>query len=249
MKIILGISTRIDHDAYDNAPREMQVAQAANGYSAGARGVFFATYYPNGYPYADADFENLRYMGHSELLAHKDKHFAVRQGPNTPEDTPGDYLSPNPLPVALEVGEEGATQTFYISDDLAPAKEAGELAQCELRIRLVQLIHNDTFDLFFNDQQIPRQHQEWIDWTYSVRPVPGQTRVLDAYWITVDLKQWNLLPRRGENSVRVDLKTHDPRCYPPVQLHDVELVVQYRDHRHAPRRDEWWHDSRAPIGV
>ena len=222
----------------------MQVAQAANGYSAGARGVFFATYYPNGYPYTDADFENLRYMGHPELLAHKDKHFAVRQGLNTPEDTPGDYLSPNPLPVELKVGEEGATQTLHISDDLAPAKEAGELAQCELRVRLVELIHNDTFDLFFNGQQIPRQHQEWIDWTYSVRPVPGTTRVIDAYWITVDLLRLGPLPLKGDNTVRVDLTRRDPRVDPALMLRDVELVVNYRDHRHHPRRDEWWHDPR-----
>jgi hypothetical protein len=25
---------------------------------------------------------------------------------------------------------------------------------------------------------------------------------------------------------------------------DVELVVDYRDHRHSPRRDEWWQDPR-----
>jgi hypothetical protein len=48
----------------------------------------------------------------------------------------------------------------------------------------------------------------------------------------------------GENTVRVDLKTHDPRVVPLVLLHDVELVVDYRDHRHAPRREEWWQDPR-----
>jgi hypothetical protein len=40
------------------------------------------------------------------------------------------------------------------------------------------------------------------------------------------------------------VKTHDPRVVPPVLLHDVELVVDYRDHRHAPRREEWWQDPR-----
>jgi hypothetical protein len=49
---------------------------------------------------------------------------------------------------------------------------------------------------------------------------------------------------QGDNTVRVDLTRHDPRADPPVLLHDVELVVRYREHRHAPRRDEWWSDPR-----
>jgi hypothetical protein len=243
VKIVTGISTTIRHDAYGMAPREMQVAQAANGYAVGAQGVFFSTYYPSGYPYSDSDLANLRFMGHPELLAHRDKHFFVRQGPNTPEDPPGGYGSPHPLPVELVPGEPGPPQSLYVSDDLAAWHEKGELARCELRVRLFSLIDTDTFDLYLNDQFIPREHQEWLDWTYSVRPVPGN-RLTRHYWITVDLRRHGPLPVVGENTVRVDLKTHDPRVVPLVLLHDVELVVDYRDHRHAPRREEWWQDPR-----
>jgi len=244
VKIINGISTTVHHDAFYYAPREMMVAQAANGYDVGAQGVFHATYYPSGYPYIDADYESLRYLAHPELLAHKDKHYAVRQGPNGPEDTPGDYLLPNLLPVELEVGERGTPQTLYVSDDLAAAKEAGELSKCELRVRVTSFVHSDTVDLWLNGEQIPRQHQEWLDWTYSVRSVVGRYRVMDAYWITVDLLRLGPLPQRGDNAVQVDLTRHDPRADPPVLLNDVELIVQYRDHRHAPRRDEWWDGQR-----
>ena len=244
VRIVKGISGNIVHDAYPGATREMQVAQAANGYAAGAGGVFFSTYYPNGYPYTDADFENLRYMGHPELLAHKDKHFAVRRGPNGAEDTPGDYLSPNPLPVELAVGAASPTQALYVPDDLTTASAAGRLATCELRIRLQEIVHTDTFDLWLNEEQIPREHQEWIDWTFSVRPPASGNWVLNAYWITVDLLRWGPLPRRGDNTVRVDLTGRDPRVDPPFTLRDVELVVQYRDHRHHPRRDQWYRDQR-----
>ena len=244
MKIILGISTRIDHDAFSTPPREMLVAQAANGYTAGARGVFFATYYPTGYPYADSDLANLRYLGHPALLTRKDKHYTVRQGPNCPDDTPGDYLSPNPLPVELKIGEPGSVQTLHVGDDVVSARDDEELARCELRVRIISLIHSDTFDLWLNSEQIPREHQEWHDWTYSVRPVPGNTRLINNYWITVDLMRLGPLPRQGDNTVRVDLMHHDPRCDPPVLLHDIELLVHYRDRRHAPRRDEWWADPR-----
>jgi len=243
VKIVHGISTEVNHDAFRTAPREMLVSQAANGYAAGAKGVFFSTYYPNGYPYADADLANLRHMGHPELLTRKDKYYAVRQGPNGPDDPPGDYDQPHPLPVELKVGQPGATQTLYLSDDVAAAKDAGELSRCELRVRLVSLIHDDTFDLWFNDQQILRHDQEWHDWTYTVRPVPGN-RLGSHYWITVDLLRLGPLPLQGDNVVRVDLTHHDPRCAPPVLLHDVELIVQYRDRRHAPRRDEWAADPR-----
>jgi len=244
VKIINGVSTTVRHDSFYHAPREMMVAQAVNGYDVGAQGVFFFSYYPSGYPYIDGDYENLRYMSHPELLAHKDKHFAVRSGPNGPEDTPGDYLSPNPLPAELKVGEPGAPQTLYVSDDLAAAKDAGELSKCELRVRLRSFIHTDTFDLWMNGEQIPHAHQEWFDWTYSVRSVLGNYRITDAYWITVDLLRLGPLPRRGANSIQVDLTKRDPRADPPLLLHDVELIVQYRDHRHAPRRDEWWDESK-----
>jgi len=244
VKIVAAISTGIRHDAYGSATREMQVAQAANGYAAGARGVFFSTYFPSGYPYNDSDLANLRFMGRPELLAHKDKHFFVRQGPNTPDDSPGDYGSPHPLPVELPVGAPGTAQALYVSDDVAGWHAKGELSRCELRVRLANLIDTDTFDLYLNDAPIPREHQEWLDWTYSVRPAPGNTRMVNHYWITVDLMRRGPLPAVGENTVRVDLKTHDPRVIHPVLLHDVELVVNYRDHRHAPRRDEWWQDPR-----
>jgi hypothetical protein len=76
--------------------------------------------------------------------------------------------------------------------------------------------------------------------TYSVRSVPGNERVILFYWISVDLARYRCLPAIGENSIRVDLVSRDPRCAVPVILRDVEIVVQYRDHRHMPRRDEWW---------
>jgi hypothetical protein len=239
VKIVTGLTNLVRHDAHQYATREMFTAQAANGYTAGAKGAFFQTYYPSGYPYSDSDLGTIRFMGRPELLAHKDKVFFVRQGPNTPEDTPGSYGFPHPLPVVLEPGVTGLAQSLFVSDDIAGKHSVGELARCELRIRLPNLIDTDTFDLLLNEEQIPREHQEWLDWTYSVRPVPGNTRMVYHYWITVDLMRLGPLPRQGENRVRVDLTTHDPRVVDPVQLHDVELHVGYRDHRHSPRRDEW----------
>ncbi len=244
VKIVAGINTTIRHDAYECATREMQAAQAANAYAVGAQGVLFHSYYPSGYPYQDSDLANLRFMGHPELLVYRDKHYFVRQGPNAPDDSPGHYGSPHPLPVPLGVGEPGSTQALYVSDDLAARHARGELARCELRVRLYYLVETDTFELFLNDVRIPRERQEWLDWTYNVRPAPGNTRLTEHYWITVDLRRGGPLPGVGENRIRVDITGHDPRLTHPVVLHDVELVVDYRDHRHAPRRDEWWHDPR-----
>ena len=178
-------------------------------------------------------------MGHPELVRHKDKRYFVRQGPNEPDDTPGGYGSPHPLPVELLPGQSGPPQALYVSDDVAAWHAKGEVARCELRVRLVNFTDTDAFELWLNGELIPRESQEWLDWTYSVRPVPGNERVLNAYWITVDLMRRGPLPRTGENQLRVDLKARDPRVVHPVILHDVELVIDYRDHRHAPRRDEW----------
>ncbi len=240
VQVITGISTQVVQDAYSAAPRPMQVVQATNGYSVGSDGVFFHTYYPSGYPYTDADYGTIRGMGRPELLAHKDKHYAVRQGPNGPDDSPGGYGLPNPLPVELAVGQLGVEQQLYISDDIKAKAAIGELAHCELRLRLMALTHVDSFALWFNGQEIERESQEWHDMTYSVRSVPGNERLTLFYWITVDLSRYQYLPEIGKNTVRVDLLERDPRCAVPVILRDVEILVQYRDHRHAPRRDEWW---------
>ena len=164
----------------------------------------------------------------------------MRQGPNGPDDTPGDYLSPHPLPVELPVARAGTPARLYVCDDLAARHGRGEVARCELRVRLFNLIETDRFDLYLNDTPIPRSAQQWLDWTYSSRHVRTPTRILNHYWIVVDLARNGPLPDIGDNRVRVDLIEHDPRVVHPVMLHDVELVVDYRDHRHRPRLEEQW---------
>ena len=107
VKNVTRLTNLVRHDAHQYATREMFTARATNSYAAGARGAFFQTYYPSGYPYTDHDLGTVRLMGRPEILAHKDKVFFVRQGPNTPEDNPGGYGSPHPLPVVLEPGTAG----------------------------------------------------------------------------------------------------------------------------------------------
>ncbi len=109
VKIVTGLTNLVRHDAHQYVTREMFTARATNGYAAGARRAFFQTYYPSGYTYTDHDLGTVRLMGRPEILAHKDNVFFVRQGPNTPEDNPGGYGSPHPLPVVLEPGTAGPT--------------------------------------------------------------------------------------------------------------------------------------------
>ena len=243
VRIVKGISTGVRHDAYASAPRGMQIAQAANAYAEGAQGVLFATYYPHGYPYSDHDLGTIRFMGRPDLLALRDKHFFVRQGPNGTDDTPGDYQSPHPLPIPLETGHAGTPTQLYVCDDLVTRHTRGELARCELRVRLLNLLDTDRFDLYLNDTLIPRSEQQWLDWTYSTRPFPGTVRILNHYWIVMDLARRGPFPHTGDNQVRIDLIEHDPRVVHPVMLHDVELVVDYRDHRHRPREEDKWCDQ------
>ena len=90
--------------------------------------------------------------------------------------------------------------------------------------------------LWWNGAEIPVTAWRKADWTYQLRPRPDYA--VNGYRLHVDLKQLDLLPRTGINSLQVEVVEKDPQLVHQITLADVELVVEYLPHRNALRQDE-----------
>lgn len=214
--------------------RESYYASAVNAYAAGADGILFHTYYPgpNMYPYTDAAFENLRFIGYPDVLAHKDKLFQITSNPK-PDMAPK-YGIPWQLPAKLVPGEPGPEIRLEVADDVAAKARAGELWRCELKIMLRHMMHTDKVRLWWNGKEVPAEMQRFADMTYQMRPRPRGSR---GYRIHVDLKgDW--LPQVGPNTLRVEVLEKDAKLIHPIRITYVELAVDYLPHRNGLRPDE-----------
>ena len=217
--------------------REVANATGSNAYAAGARGLFFVTYYPSPgrYPYDDAALGRLRLMGRPELLAHKDKSF--RLGPTADPDPGFPLGEKGQLPAYPTPGQTGPEITVEVSDDLEAKAELGELWRCELRVMLQNMVHHDRVRLVWNGAEVPEETIRLADWTYHIRP-RAEHAVL-GYRLHVDLKAGRL-PKQGTNTVRVDVLEKDEHLIHPISISEVEISVEYLPHDHGIRDDERW---------
>ena len=137
------------------------------------------------------------------------------------------------LPQELKVGEGGREITIDVADDIAAKQEAGELWRCELRVMLHEMLCDDEARLYWNGTEVPDDRVRRADWVFQMRPSPG-TR---GYRLHVDLRN-GMLPRKGTNTLRVDLLKKDQNLIYPISVTDVEILVEYLPHRHALRDEE-----------
>ena len=211
-------------------------AAAANAYAAGAHGTFFHTYYPMPwrYPYDDEAAGRLRFMGHPDLLGNLDKKYRLGV-PSHPNSAPS-YGLEEQLPAALTCGDPAREFTLEVGDDVAARAAAGELWRCELRVLLQHLTYEDRIGLRWNGREIPASAWRKADWTYQLRPRPDYA--VNGYRLHIDLIQLQDLPRKGVNSVGIEVVEKDAQLIHPVTLADIELVVEYLPHRNALRADE-----------
>ena len=208
-------------------------AAAVNAYAAGVNGIAYHRYYPapHRYPYTTEDTDRLRYLAYPDVITHKDKTFYVGSGADRPNGIT--YGLSDQLPRKLVVGERGASVTIDVADDIAAKQEAGELWRCELRVMLHEMLQTDEVRLFWNEQEVTADEIRKADYIFQMRP-GAETR---GYRLHVDLGNGRL-PRKGTNTVRVDLLKKDEKLIDPIVLQDIDIVVEYLPHRHGLRDDE-----------
>jgi hypothetical protein len=237
-KVFAGLMPSIQNDWNRGATKEMMHAAAANAYDQGVDGVALLSYYPVSYPWDDNDYGVIRHMGHPDLLERKDKQFRARsktQRDGDREMNPHGYA--RPLPATLTAGAQGPDIPVRTADDLPTASQEGCLQSAVLSVRVTDVSPEDELRFYLNGRELDLAWAELNDYTFRMGYLRPEAGSGPYYWFDFALPE-DSLPNPGPNVVRVDLvKRADAMAkLLPVTVRDVEILIQYRPHRHYSRR-------------
>ena len=195
-------NTKVEH-----ASPQMMRAAAANFWQAGVDGMCTG-FMP--WPLEDAQRRILTEIGDRDLTQEGDKHYFLRQRPES-EDS---YVYGAELPVQIPAADPQKTYqiSFTISDD--PNNE--RIQRIILKVNVAELVTRDRFHISLNgvplDSQPCRRTPRWYD-AYT-----GQ-------WLEFDLNQ--VRPRRGANTLQFALRERPDGFGGGISIDDVELIVEY----------------------
>ena len=239
IQLTRGTNSRVLYAFYNGLGRQlaryatppMIWAAAANSYAQGADGFGVAGHHwtPNGWPWTAQEYDTLRLLGHSDLLATADKHYHVRSSNRQVESwswLPGRYT---PLPRTLTEGKS-ETILFKLADNLSHWENLGRVESVILRVRFTNFQpHYDKIKIKLNGQELPESILKKVDMTYRLLrmgPVNPYGYAFD-YHLTPDY-----FPKQGLNQVTVVLLKRDPNVTFKMDLYDVDCSIKYRLHRH-----------------
>lgn len=205
-------------DRHHEPPIEMYRAAAANFRMQGADGLYMADL---PWPYRSREYQILREMGDADITARKTKLYQPAPRETT---TPGRVL-----PITLEEGDT-ATVPLLVGDDLAGARDDGELRALTLRVRIVQYCPEDELAFAVNGQTLrPMDISHFYGGlvAYSAHRGGLPERIDTHYWFAIDVPLGVL--RQGINEISLTL---DRRFAPLVAervLQQIELEVAYHE--------------------
>ena len=212
------LRNHVDSDRLDTAPIEMIRAAACNYWEQGVDGLCCAHWCGN-WPYGPEFYEQLRELPFPEVMAAKDKIYAIPTVTGrSPEPSAG-----NQLPAPLEPGRP-ARMRLPVSDDLPRWEAAGRLHEVILRIRITRVTERDRFRFTFNGRELPADCLRRIDHVYQISA--PRFRSHSSYWFVFKLGPGHR-PRRGRNDIEVTLRERDPEVTPEMAVRDVELEIRY----------------------
>ena len=217
------IRNNVDSDRLGAAPIAMVRAAATNYWAQGVDGLNLVHWAGN-WPYGPSFYEQLRELPHPDVMAVKDKIYAIPTPTGRfvaqPKTEPGLVMQlPAPLslyqPVALELP---------ISDDLPRWDAAGRVHEVILRIRLMRATDRDRLSFKLNGDELPAHIMRKIDHIYQM--TAPRYRSHSSYWFVfrLDEAHW---PVEGTNVVEVTLHERDSEATPLIYVRDVELEVRY----------------------
>ena len=221
-RVHAAVQSHIDSDRLGEASIEMVRAAACNSWAQGVDGLYLAHWFGN-WPYKADFYQKLRELPYPEVMAPKDKIYALPTMTGRypkPEGEPG---TPMELPAALEP-KKTARVNLPISDDLPHWRKAGRVHQVLLRLRIMNATERDRFSFKLNGKELPSTMLRQINEMY--RMSAPRYRTGSGYWFIFRLERphW---PRKGNNKVEVCLEKRDPGVVPEVFVRDVELEIKY----------------------
>ena len=218
-----AIRNIVDTDRLHTAPIEMVRATASNYWTQGIDGLNLVHWAGN-WPYGPDFYEQLRELPDPEVMAARDKIYAIptptgRTAEN-PKVDPGLALQ---LPAHLEL-DRPVKLDLPVSDNLPYWDERGRIHEVILRLRLMRATERDRLHFKLNGTELPTQLLRTINHTYQLSA--PRFRSHSSYWyiFRLDRDHWPLL---GDNALEVILGKRDPEATPLLWVRDVELEIRY----------------------
>ena len=212
------IRNEINSDRVGTATIEMIRATACNYWDQGVAGLSLVHWCGN-WPYGANFYEQLRELPFPEVMAAKDKIYALPTATKRAPD-PGTAAQ---LPAGLEPNA-AARVLLPVSDDLARWGDAGRVHEVILRLRITRVSERDRFRFRLNGRELPADAMRKIDHVYQMSG--PRYRSHSTYWFIFKLARdhW---PLQGGNEIEVTLLHRDPEITPELALRDVELEIRY----------------------
>lgn len=217
------------------ATAPMICAAAANTYIQGADGFGIGDHHWSlrGWPWADEEYQTLRLLGRPDLLATADKLYHVH---TVSRSVPSRAFLPGRtqvLPKTLTPGQS-VDIPFHIADNLKHWEDLGRLKSVRLRVRFANLEpHFDKVNIELNGALLPESILEKVDMTYRLLASGGAGAYGYAFDYSLGQER---LPKQGRNVVKVALLERDPNLDIPFAVHNVDCIIEYRQHRHFKRQ-------------
>ncbi len=233
-RVHASIQSQVDSDRLGQANIQMIRAAACNYWAQGIDGLYLANWFGN-WPYGGSFYEKLRELPHPDVMAPRDKQYAVPTETERHQDITG-MLEPGErmqLPVVLSPGEP-VEITFSISDDLPRWHTVGRVHQVLLRVRTTQTTERDRFRFRLNGQELPPDSLRTINRLYQLKEPRYR---IHGYWFVFKLDA-DHRPRQGQNALEVTLVERDADVTPDIVLRDVEVETKYLLGKNAIRERE-----------
>lgn len=233
-RVHAAIQSNVDSDRLGQANIQMIRAAACNYWAQGVDGLYLAHWYGN-WPYDGSFYEKLRELPHPDVMAPRDKQYAVPTEAESPHETAG-MLEPGErmqLPVVLDPGDP-VEVAFSVSDDIPRWDAVGRLFEVILRVRTTETTERDRFRFRLNGQELPVDAMRSINRLYQMKEPRYRVH---GYWFVfrLDPCHW---PRQGQNVLEVTLLERDVDVTPDVLLRDLEIETKYLMGKNAMRDRE-----------
>ena len=214
---VYGILQPYVHDASTGAPQRIwptpaqMRAAVANNWARDVDGLY--TWFMR-WPLGDVERSILTELGDPELVNERDKHYMVARNLQTKDDRTH-YRTPLPLEIdASDIGTRHPIP-FYVADDIVGSRD--RIRQVRLKINITDLVSADRLDIWLNGKPL---NEESCLRTYGSRITPYTSQ-----WLEFRLK--DVLPRQGQNLLKVVLEGRAQGLVSPLKVEHVELIVEY----------------------
>ena len=213
-RVLPALQTLLHSDRLANGTIEHMRAVACNYWAQGVDGLYLSQWFTV-WPYDANFYEQLREVGHPDVMGYKDKIYVV---PTKVRDRQKNM----PLPQELTVNKP-VTVEMPIEDDLPHWDRIGRVHEVMLRIGLHGATESDKVEFRLNDKLLPDSQLRKISRVYRMRA--PRYRVF-GYWFIFRLER-EFWPVRGKNAIEVVLRHRDADIIPKLNLRDVEFDLKY----------------------